>query len=379
VVLVITNDDTRQVLDMPGCIDALYGSLAGYARGDAARVPRVDTLSPTSEPGKFTRFTTAAGVIRDSYYALRLKPEVIHWPVVDGVRRLTAYYGSQGYYGGVIFLCSTETSELVAIIQDWHLQRLRTGAAAGLSARYLARKDSQTLGMLGSGGFARTFAAGLAAELPLRKIKVFSPTPEHKHAYCAEMSERLNISVEPMDDPDSALADADVVAACTNSMEPVLHGHQLRPGVLICNVSNRELSKNARARITTVGHLAAQQQSLVLDGYRDANFDIRMNTMAYLTGSPEEREQIPRTTSGTGTSGYRHAECVDWTTGEPRGRQSDDEIILAGDLAGGPGHGLSSAGISGVEFTSLAVRAYESAQAANLGTKLPDDLFAQHD
>lgn len=376
-VRVLSNEDIGAVLDYPHAIDALYEALRAFAAGEAARRPRVDVLAPATD-GEYARFTTADGVVRGGYYALRVKPEVIGWPVVDGVRRLSAYYSSPGHYGGLILLCRTDNAQLVAIIQDRHLQYVRTSALAGLGAHYLARPDSATLGMLGAGGYARSYARALASVLPLTRINVYCPTPAHVEAYCAELRAE-GLPAEPAAGPEQALAGADVVSSCTNSLGPVLFGEHLRPGTFVCNVANRELDASARAAITTVGHLAEQPRPLDLGGYQDGNFAIHLNTMCYVAGSEEERAALPSGGGAGATFGGTHVSCVDWATGEPLGRTDDAEITFLSDLAGGGAQGLSSGGLQGVELAGLAGRAYDLATAAGLGTELPDDLFRQKD
>jgi alanine dehydrogenase len=373
---VLTDHDIAAVLDLPVCIESLQDGFAAYARGDAVRRPRIDVISPTSREGEFVRFTTADGLIRGGYYALRFKPEVIHWPEVDGVRQLASYYLRPGMHGGLILLCWTDTAELVAIMQEEYLQCARVGALAGLGARYLARTDSSTLGVLGAGRFARTITAGLAAALPLKMIKVYSPSAEHLRAFCSEMSEALEIPVESAESGDSALSDVDVIATCTNSMEPVLHSSHLRPGLYICNVSSRELSRDALQQITTVGHLATQRQPLDLAGFKDDNFEVRMNTMCYVAGQEAERAGIPAGRRSGGGGKARHVACVDWLTGTALGRESDDEIMLLGDLSGGTEGALTSASLQGLQLVSLAGQAYERAATAGLGIKMPGELFA---
>ena len=377
-VRVLTNEDIGAVLDYPHAIDALYEGLRAFAAGEAARRPRVDVLAPAGTPGSYARFTTADGVVRGGYYALRLKPEVIGWPEVGGVRRLSAHYAEPGHYGGFVLLCRTDNAQLVAIIQDRHLQYLRTAALAGLGARYLARPESATLGMLGAGGYARSYARALATVLPLQRIRVWCPTPEHVETYCAELRAD-GLPAEPAAGPDEALADADVVATCTNSLSPVLFARHLRPGTFVCNVSNRELDASARAAITTVGHLAEQPRPLDLGGYTDGNFAIHLNTMCYVAGTEDERAALPTGGGAGATFPGNQVSCVDWSTGAARGRTDDKEITFLSDLAGGGAQGLSSGGLQGVELAGLAGRAYELASAADLGTTLPDELFLQKD
>ena len=79
---------------------------------------------------------------------------------------------------------------------------MRVGATAGVAANYMARENARSVGMFGSGGMARTY---LEAFVKVRKIdycRVYSPTPAHREAYAAEMSDKLDIDVVAVDSPD---------------------------------------------------------------------------------------------------------------------------------------------------------------------------------
>ena len=93
---------------------------------------------------------------------------VISWPEMGGLRRRVTYCYQPGLYGGLVLLFRTENAELVAIMNDGFIQHMRVGATAALGARYLARSNAETVGIIGSGGMARSFALGFAAVRKLR-------------------------------------------------------------------------------------------------------------------------------------------------------------------------------------------------------------------
>ena len=377
-VLILNNHELESAIDMPSCVEALYEALKAYNRKDAARRPRIDIFAPTSRTDEFACFSSMEGVVRSGYYAIRIKPDIISWPEVNGVRRRVTYCYQPGLYGGLILVFRTENAELVAIMNDGFIQHMRVGATAALGAKYLARSNAETVGMIGSGGMARSFALGFAAVRKLRKIKAYSPNGEHLKAYCREMSEKIGIEVAPVKCAQEAVRGSDIVATCTNSMAPVIEGRWLESGMFIANVTRRELDEEVSRRVTLVGYLAFQADPLKLEGFSDDNFEIRANVMAYVAGQPEERERIP---AGKETEmallNARWALCVDWETGKPLGRQSDEDITLLAELAGSNSRGLASSGIQGIQFAAVAGRAYELASARGLGKPLDRQLFLQ--
>ena len=377
-VLILNNHELESAIDMPSGVEALYEALKAYNRKDAARRPRIDIFAPTSRTDEFACFSSMEGVVRSGYYAIRIKPDIISWPEVNGVRRRVTYCYQPGLYGGLILVFRTENAELVAIMNDGFIQHMRVGATAALGAKYLARSNAETVGMIGSGGMARSFALGFAAVRKLRKIKAYSPNGEHLKAYCREMSEKIGIEVAPVKCAQEAVRGSDIVATCTNSMAPVIEGRWLESGMFIANVTRRELDEEVSRRVTLVGYLAFQADPLKLEGFSDDNFEIRANVMAYVAGQPEERERIP---AGKETEmallNARWAPCVDWETGKPLGRQSDEDITLLAELAGSNSRGLASSGIQGIQFAAVAGRAYELASARGLGKPLDRQLFLQ--
>ncbi|MGH9892783.1 MAG: ornithine cyclodeaminase family protein, partial [bacterium] len=235
--VMLNNQDVEAVLDMPACIDALYQGLKSYVRGDAARRPRIDLFAPTSRRDEFACFSSMEGIIKNCYYAIRINPAVLSWPEIDGRRRRITYTYQPGFEGGLVVVFRTENAELVAIMNDGHLQRLRSGGMAALGAKYLARQDAAIAGILGSGRMARTFALGFATVRQLRKIKAYSPNAAGLETYCKEMAKKLGIEVIPEKKPEDVVRGSDIVGCCTNSREPVVLGDWLEPGMYLANVS----------------------------------------------------------------------------------------------------------------------------------------------
>lgn len=95
-------------------------------------------------------------------------------------------------------LFSTDNGEPLAFINDGLLQHMRVGAGGGIGVKHLARKDASRVGMLGSGGMARTFLEAFCAVRPIKQVKVFSPTRENRERYAAQMSAKLGIEVVPV-------------------------------------------------------------------------------------------------------------------------------------------------------------------------------------
>lgn len=377
--LILNNRELESVCDMRACVEALYQALKAYHQGDAARRPRIDLFAPTSRKDEFACFSSMEGIVRGGYYAIRIKPDIISWPEMGGLRRRVTYCYEPGLYGGLVLLFRTENAELVAIMNDGYLQHMRVGATAALGAKYLSRREAKTVGIIGSGGMARSFALGFAAVRDIQSIKAYSPNSDHLRVYCQEMSEKLRIEVIPTKGSEEAVRGSDIVAACTNSLEPVIRGQWLEPGMYVANVSRRELDLEAFQRVTLVGYLAFDQDPLDVSRFSDHNFEIRANVMAYVAGQPDERKGIPvGREKKTDMPNFRWVPCVDWKTETPLGRESDEDIAFVAELsASNFSGGLASSGIQGIQFAAIAGKAYELASAHDLGKPLDIHLFLQ--
>jgi ornithine cyclodeaminase/alanine dehydrogenase-like protein (mu-crystallin family) len=147
----------------------------------------------------------------------------------------------------VYVLYETGSAKLAAIIRRRREQRgldYRTAATSAVGTKLLMREGSRSLALLGSSHQARSHLTALREVMELRRVRIFSPNPDHRRAFAAEMREKLSLEIEPSDDPRTALKDADLVIEATNTTVPVFAGRWLREGMHVTSIagSNRELA-----------------------------------------------------------------------------------------------------------------------------------------
>ena len=130
-------------------------------------------------------------------------------------------------------LFSTDTGELLALLEAGDLGQVRTGAASGVATKYMAREDSATVGVIGSGYQARTQLEAVCKVRPIKSAKVFSRTAERRERFATRMGERLGIDITPVESGEECVADADVVITMTSANRPVLNGEWLSEGTHI--------------------------------------------------------------------------------------------------------------------------------------------------
>jgi alanine dehydrogenase len=89
-----------------------------------------------------------------------------------------------------------------------------------LSAKYMARPDSSVLAVYGSGWQARPAVLAMGKVLPIREVRVFSPTKNNCETFAAEMRQLIDAKIVAVSSPEEAAKYADVVALTTNALDP---------------------------------------------------------------------------------------------------------------------------------------------------------------
>ncbi len=252
--LILSNDDVENLLTMPECIDALEQAYVELAEGRGVSRTRSDCLTPTTRPDALYGLKSMDGVIpKLGVGAVRINSDILTWPKQgDTVRRVKVPSAPGDRYVGLVLLFSTETGEPLAIFPDGVMQRIRVGATNGLGAKYLARKDAKKVGILGSGWQAGTQLMGVSAVRDIETIHCFSPNQQNREAFAKEMSEVLGIEVTPVNWPEDAVADADIVMCATNSIDNIFFERWVEPGMHLSSIKRPEIETNAIKRADRV-------------------------------------------------------------------------------------------------------------------------------
>jgi ornithine cyclodeaminase/alanine dehydrogenase-like protein (mu-crystallin family) len=377
----LNNEDQEKSITPEQALEALTHGIRQLSRGDALRRPRIDNLIPTENPENYFSLSSMEGGIRDpGYFAVRMKPDVYGWVKQFGKMRETTYNTKPGLYGGLVILFNTKNAELLAIMNDGYVQHLRVAATAALGIKHLSREDSRVMGIYGSGGMARFFPFTAKVVRPIERLQVYSPNRTRLEKYFAEMTPKLNCELVLLDSPEKVARDADIVASCTTSMEPILQPDWVRPGMHLNSVTPWEFSPEVCAKISIAGILVRRTPPSA-KGLIDDGFGMKLHVMSWIAGTPEERAKVPvGPRSENRYVNARIVDCCNWITDQSfsERREPDEITVLAnhsyGTLEGDIG---ISAGIQGVQFASIAGRIYEGATAKGLGHKFPDGMFVQ--
>ena len=358
--LLINNDDVGKLLSMKDCLEALEVGYKDLAAGNATHRPRIDVWAPTEGPDSFYRWGSMEGVCRTyGVFAIRMKSDVVRWPEGQNEQKFCIQPGT---YCGLVMLFSTRNGEPLAMINDGILQHFRVGGGAGLGVKYLSRTDSSIVGIIGSGGMARTYLEAFAEVRKLKRVKVYSRSRERREEYAKEMEARLGIPIEPMNSAEAVVRGSDIVSTCTDSIVPVLRDPEwIEPGMHVTNLDMREFAEEPVFKQFDVT-VRLGDQTLPISS-SDAEFR-PFHFAGYAAGQPQELARIPK--SGVKIDIESFPKLVDVVAGRVKGRTSAEQVTC-----------FINIGTQGLQFASVGGWLYQAAKEKGIGRKLPTEWFVQ--
>jgi ornithine cyclodeaminase len=267
--LLLTESDVRAVLPMPDLIDAMEQALAAYSAGRVAQPVR-----------------TVLEVGADRAL-LAVMPAALDDPPAVGAKLVTVFprnhaRGLPSHMASIV-LVDHETGAIVALLDGRYITEARTAAVSAVSARHLARPDSSTLAILGTGVQARSHLEAIRHICTLRDVRVWSPNARHRKAFAREMSEATGLKVRATNDPASAVRTAHIIVLATSARLPVLANRDVANGAHIsavgaCRPDEREmptdLVKRARVYVDSRAGALTEAGDLILP-MREGAFDDR--------------------------------------------------------------------------------------------------------
>jgi alanine dehydrogenase len=220
-ILLLSEDEVRQVLKMETALEAVEQGLRKLALDEAENVPRSRVQTDHVMLHVMSAAAKGLGVLGAKLYATsRKSPAHFHVALYDG-----------------------KTGALLSLMRaDW-LGQVRTGAASGVATKYMARPEAAEVGILGSGKQARTQVRAVCLVRKVRRVMVYSPSEENRRRFAREMSELCGVEVVPAAEAEQAVRDKDIVITATSSRQPVLRGEWLAPGTHLNAIGSNFMGK----------------------------------------------------------------------------------------------------------------------------------------
>lgn len=137
------------------------------------------------------------------------------------------------YITGLLILNDVETGIPYAVMDCIWITAMRTGAASALSAKYLARPESATVGILACGVQGRTNLEALACLFPIKQVFAYDVLPEVQEKFITAMGEKFDFEIVGVQEPKQAVVESDLVVSSGPILKhptPTIEKDWLRPG-----------------------------------------------------------------------------------------------------------------------------------------------------
>jgi ornithine cyclodeaminase len=321
-VLVVGREEVRQLLRMDECMELMARTLMTLGRGEALNPLRWGMALPER-----------AGV-------LGMMPAYLGDPPAMGIKVVSVmpHNHSAGYdsHQGAVLLFEPEYGCLLAMMEAGEITAIRTAAVSGVATRLLARAGAGDLAILGSGVQAASHLDAMLHARPIRRVRVWSKTPENARRFAEQAMIQCNRDIEVMATVREAVEGADIVCTATAAPEPILEGAWLSPGAHVNAVGSsvkytRELDTAAVVR----SRLYVDRRESTLNEAGDFLF-------------PKKEAAL--------TDDHIRGEIGDLLLGRVEGRRSEEDITL-----------FKSLGL-GVEDVASACHIYYKAREMGIGT-----------
>jgi ornithine cyclodeaminase/alanine dehydrogenase-like protein (mu-crystallin family) len=239
--LIISEPQTRKLIDMPQAIKVLDRIFHDRAAGKMRSLPRRR--------------------LKGSDKQLNM---MAAWHQDMDLLCLRAYAAA----ANTVTLYNGRTGQIQAIINMGYLSSLRTGAATGIAAKYLAPPNAKTLGVIGPGWQATFQVDAVANACPIQRVVVWGRTPRRRKDFIKQMSKIIKVDWREANSASDAEAEADILIVATDATTPVAHGTHLQEEVLVASIG-----ANASVKHEITNDLIRHMNYIVTDDLPTARID----------------------------------------------------------------------------------------------------------
>ena len=235
----------------------------------------------------------------------------------------------------ILIYTHPETGFPLAIVDGSYHTVMRTGAAAAVSAKWMARKDSRKLAIVGAGHMAEGALATCNEVFPWSEVRIWSRSQETLDQFVKEQQPKYDsFEIKPSTNIEQVVRGADVVVTLTPARGPIVFDEWISPGMHIAAVgADKKGDQELEGKIL-------QRARIFVDDIRQCRTDGEIN--------------VPLS-EGLITEADIAGEIGEVITGKKQGRTSDDEITL-----------FDSTGIALQDSATVPLE-YERALAAGVG------------
>ncbi|MDP3537095.1 MAG: ornithine cyclodeaminase family protein [Azonexus sp.] len=208
--LFLSESDVKRLLTVAMALEGVESAHRDLALGQAMDTPRARSRLPQ----------TVLHILQGALPA-------------QGVIGYKAYTTNRSGNRFLVHLFDAASGRLRAVIEADYMGMIRTGAASGLAAKWLARPDSTVAGIFGAGWQAEGHVRAICAALPLERVKVFSRKADKLQAFCQRMSEVTGVAVVPAESAEETVRGSDLLGTVTTATQALFEADWLEEGVHI--------------------------------------------------------------------------------------------------------------------------------------------------
>lgn len=239
--LIISEPQTRKLIDMPTALKVVDKMFRDRAAGKARNLPR-----------------------RRLKGSARQLNMMAAWQSDSDLICLRAYAGASN----TVTMYNGRTGQIQTIIDMAFLSSLRTGAASGVAAKYLAPNNARTLGIVGPGWQATFQVEAIMNACPLQRVVVFGRTPKRRKQFVRQMSKIVKTDWKEASSIEEVEGESDILVVSTDSTTPVVNGTNLKDDVLVASIGANQAVKHEISN-----NLIRQMSLIVTDDVPTAKID----------------------------------------------------------------------------------------------------------
>ncbi|TXG96898.1 MAG: ornithine cyclodeaminase family protein [Rhodocyclaceae bacterium] len=314
--LFLTENDVKTVLTVEMAMAGVESAHRDLALGQAIDTPRARSRLPQ----------TVLHILQGALPA-------------QGVIGYKAYTSNRSGNRFLVHLFDAASGSLLAVIEADYLGMMRTGAASGVAAKWLARPDSTVAGVFGAGWQAEGHIRAICAALPLERVKVFSRRSERLTAFCTRLAAETGVEIVPATSAEETVRGSDLIGTVTTAAQPLFDADWLEEGT----------------HVNAAGSNALIRQELSEAAVRRCNL---VTVDAVPTALAEAGDLLPLLEKGRLQS-RQLVELGEIITGGHTGRKNAAEITL-----------FESQGMA-IQDLAVALRVLTVAKENGLGVVLP--------
>lgn len=224
-VRILTKENVAELLTMPDALNYVEEAYKQLTLGKAIVPQRIAITDPA--PGLTL---IMPGIIGGEMNALATKIVSVYKQNPEKYKMPTVL--------AKVMVQDINTGDIIGIMDGSLITAMRTGAATGVSVKYLARRDSKTLGIYSAGVQARKQVSGVYWGLneKLEKCKVYDLKKDIAEEFKKEIENELGIDVEISQSGNDLLSDTDIIVAATTSITPLFSGDKVADGTHISSI-----------------------------------------------------------------------------------------------------------------------------------------------